>query len=270
MRIALAQMYCPWGHVEDNIASMEIMTYRAKANGAHFIAFPELTVTGIFKDDKIWALAESMEGSIVKKVIDIAVETGLIIGFGFTESAIPLPYNAYAIALPSGTLAGIYRKNYIPQLEIPWWQGHTERPVFIIEDKRFAISICWDNNNSELLAHYGKEKVDVVLMPHAWDADPLDHQGKDLRYDTINELVDHHTTGRLAGWQTHDEMATQFYSYIPQQAKENSFYALFINQSGQPHPALLFDGPTFAVNPKGKVIAKTKNGLEQLVYVCIP
>ena len=65
-------------------------------------------------------------------------------------------------------------------------------------------------------------------------------------------------------------MATQFYSYIPQQAKENSFYALFINQSGQPHPALLFDGPTFAVDPKGKVIAKTKNGLEQLVYVCIP
>jgi predicted amidohydrolase len=60
-------------------------------------------------------------------------------------------------------------------------------------------------------------------------------------------------------------MRDQFYAYVPQRAREHGFTALFVNQSGQPHPALRFEGPSFAVDPRGRILAETRDGSEQML-----
>jgi predicted amidohydrolase len=260
-------MACHWGEVDRNIASMESYAGRARQSGADMVVFPELSVTGIYKDDRVWELAEDLDGESVRRMRDIARKCGLFVGFGFTERARPLPYNAYCVAGPDGSLAGIYRKNYIPVLEVPWWQGHSERPVFSVAGRRFAVAICWDATERDLLAHYGRERAQVVLMPHAWDADPLGLDGKELKHDSMAELLDHYRNGRLGGWQSHDGMLEQFLRYIPDRARENGFYALFVNQSGKPHETLSVEGPTFAVDPQGKILVCTKSGAQQMLFV---
>jgi|GEM_PF-3188100 predicted amidohydrolase len=270
MKIALVQMECRWGEIARNIAAMEAFVSKARKNGADIVVFPELSVTGIYKDDRVWDLAEDIGGPSVARMCDIARSHGAIVGFGFTERANPLPYNAYALANADGTLVGIYRKNHIPRLEVPWWQGHFARPVFPVAGKRFAVAICWDTTQPELLAEYGRKGAQIVLMPHAWDADPLGLDGKDLEHNTMQELYDHYAKGRLGGWRSHDGMLEQFLRYIPAQARKNRFYALFVNQAGQPHPVLHMAGPTFAVTPEGELMVCTSNGKEQTLYVDIP
>ena len=267
MRFALVQMECGWGKVKDNLARMEAYAREAAEQRCDMAVFPELTTTGIYKDDRVWDLAEDLEGPSMRSVRELARATGVAIAFGFTERATPLPHNAYAVLRADGSLAGVYRKNFIAPLEIPWWQGDVQRPVFEVGGVRLGVSICWDNTHPELLACYGSQRADVVIMPHAWDADPLAADGTDLPHSTIGELFEHQRNGRLAGWRDHDEMRAQFYSYIPQRAQENGFQVLFVNQAGQPHAAIRFEGPTFAADRKGNIVAETVNGREQVVFV---
>jgi predicted amidohydrolase len=188
VKAALVQVECAWGDADRNIAMIAAWSERARAAGAELAVFPELTVHGIHKDERIWQLSESLDGPSVRRVCEIARAAGLFLGFGFSEKAEPLPYNAYCVATPEGRLAGVHRKNAIPYLEVPYWQGHRERPVFEVAGRRFAVAICWDATQEELLAHYGHQRADVVLMPHAWDADPLDTEGSLLKHGTILEL----------------------------------------------------------------------------------
>jgi predicted amidohydrolase len=260
-------MFCGWGLVEENLARMATYAAEARRRGAEAVYFPELSVTGIYKDDRVFDLAQDLDGHHVRRALEIARSTGVWLGFGFTERGAPLPLNAYCLGTPAGELAGVYRKNCIPVLEIPWWQGHGERPVFDVAGRRVAVAICWDATQQDLLAEYGAKGTEIVLMPHAWDADPLASDGTDLPHSTMAELYEHQARGRLAGWRSHDEMRDQFYRYIPARARENRFWALFVNQAGQPHPAVRMEGPTFAVNPCGEIVAETRNGSEQMLLI---
>lgn len=266
LRVALAQVHCPWADTRGNLERMADWAERAKEGGAQLVAFPELCIPGICKDERLASVTETLDGPSVAAVRALACRLGLGIGFGFSEKADGMPWNAYAGVEPDGTLAGVYRKNHIPRLEAPFWQGHTEQPVFHALGRRVAVSICWDNQYPELLRHYARGGADVVLMPHAWDADALDEDGRVIDYESMEEIVGWlRHTGRMR-WKTHDQMRDEFYRTIPGLAREGRFWALFVNQSGRPHECLDFVGPSFVADPSGRVVAETRDGGEQLVF----
>jgi predicted amidohydrolase len=269
LRVALAQIHCPWADREGNLKRMAGWAERAKAEGAELVAFPELCVPGICKDERLASVTETLDGPSVAAVQALARRLHLAIGFGFSERAEGKPCNAYAVVGPDGTLAGVYRKNNIPKLEVPFWQGHSEKPVFPVLGRRVAVALCWDNKYPDLLAHYARDGAEVVLMPHAWDSDALDEEGRVIDYDTMEEIVAYRErTGRMR-WKTHDQMRDDFYGYIPALARDNRFWALFVNQSGRPHDCLEFLGPSFVVDPAGSVVAVTCDGGEQLVLATV-
>ncbi len=113
------------------------------------------------------------------------------------------------------------------------------------------------------------EGAEIVLMPHAWDSDALDEDGQVIDYHAMEEIVAYRRrTGRMR-WKTHDQMRDDFYAYIPGLARESRFFALFVNQSGRPHECLQFVGPSFVVDPTGRVVAETPDGDEQLVLATV-
>jgi predicted amidohydrolase len=229
------------------------------------VVFPELCVSGICKDERLASATETLDGPSVAFVRALASGMGLAIGFGLSEKADGLPFNTYVVVEPDGTLAGVYRKNHIPRLEEPFWQAHTARPVFRALGRSMAVSICWDNRYPELLHHYSRAGAEIVLMPHAWDADALDEDGRVIEYDSMEEIVTRlRRTGRMR-WKTHDQMRDEFYRTIPGLAREGRFWALFVNQAGHPHEALDFVGPSFVADPSGLVVAETRDRGEQIV-----
>jgi predicted amidohydrolase len=230
------------------------------------VVFPELCVPGICKDDRLGSVTESLQGPSVASVCELARRLGLAIGFGFSEQARGKPFNAYAVVEPDGTVAGVYRKNHIPELEVPFWQGHSGRPVFKALGRSMAVSICWDNKFPELLAHYARNGVEIVLMPHAWDSDALDDEGRVIDYHSMEEIVRYRQRMGRMRWKTHDQMRDDFYTYIPDLARANRFWALFVNQAGRPHECIQFVGPSFVVDPAGRVVVETRDGEEQLLF----
>ena len=70
-----------------------------------------------------------------------------------------------------------------------FWQGDTARPVFRALGHSMAVSICWDNHFPELLRHYSRGGAEIVLMPHAWDADALDEDGSVIDYASMEEIT---------------------------------------------------------------------------------
>jgi hypothetical protein len=103
-------------------------------------------------------------------------------------------------------------------------------------------------------------------MPHAWDSDALDEEGRVIDYHSMDEIVQHlRHTGRMR-WKTHHQMRDDFYSYIPNLARKGGFWAVFVNQAGRPHECLQFAGPSFVVNPAGQIVAETQDGEEQLLF----
>jgi predicted amidohydrolase len=267
--VALAQVRCPWADTRGNLERMAGWAERAKAEGAELVAFPELCVPGICKDERLASVTETLDGSSVASVRALARRLSLAIGFGFSEKAEGKPYNAYALVGPDGTLAGVYRKNRIPKLEVPFWQTHSARPVFEVLGRRLGVSLCWDNTYEELLAHYARDGAEVVLMPHAWDADALDEEGRVIDYDSMEEIVAYRERRGGMRWKTHDQMRDDFYAYIPGLARDGRFWALFVNQSGRPHECIDFVGPSFVVDPAGDVVAVTRDGREQLVFATL-
>jgi predicted amidohydrolase len=206
LRVALAQIHCPWADRLGNLEKIAGWAERAKAEGAELVAFPELCVPGICKDERLASVTETLDGPSTAFVRALAGRLGLAIGFGFSEEADGRPYNAYAVAGPNGMLAGVYRKNHIPKLEVPFWRAHTDQPTFEVLGRRLAVSLCWDNKYPELLAHYAREGAEIVLMPHAWDADALDEEGRVIDYDSMEEIVAYQQRTGWMRWKTHDEM----------------------------------------------------------------
>jgi len=269
LRVALAQIHCPWADNRANLERMAGWAEQAKSGGAAMVVFPELCVSGICKDERLASVTETLDGPSAAFVRALARRLGLAIGFGFSETADGKPLNAYAVVEPDGTLAGVYRKNHIPKLEVPFWQEHTAQPVFRVLGRAMAVSVCWDNQYPDLLRHYAQGGAEVVLMPHAWDSDALDEDGRVIDYDSMEEIVAWlRRTGRMR-WKTHDQMRDDFYATIPGLARENRFWALFVNQSGRPHECLDFVGPSFVVDPTGRVVAETHDGEEQLVFATL-
>jgi predicted amidohydrolase len=269
IRVALAQVECPWADIQGNLERMADWAERAKTGGADLVAFPELCVSGICKDERLASIAEDLDGPSVAFVRELARSLGLAVGFGFSEKANGLPLNTYAVVERDGSLAGVYRKNHIPKLEVPFWQGDTARPVFRALGRSMAVSICWDNRHPELLQHYSRGGAEIVLMPHAWDADALDEGGAVIDYDSMEEIGARlRRTGQMR-WKTHDQMRDGFYQTVPDLAREGRFWALFVNQAGRPHPCLDFVGPSFVVDPSGRVVAETRDRAEQIVFADI-
>jgi predicted amidohydrolase len=269
MRVALVQVECPWADIQGNLERMAGWAARAKACGADMVVFPELCVSGICKDERLASISETLDGPSVAFVRSLARSLALAIGFGFSEQQDGLPFNTYVVVEPDGGLAGVYRKNHIPKLEAPFWQAGTDRPVFRALGYSMAVSTCWDNKYPALLRHYSRGGSKIVIMPHAWDADALDDDGAVIDYDSMAEIdarLRH--TGQLR-WRTHDQMRAEFYETIPGLAREGRFWALFVNQAGRPHPCLDFVGPSFVVDPSGRVVAETRDRGEQIVFADI-
>lgn len=270
LRVILVQMYCAWGDIPGNLSRIEEFAVRAAQDKADWILFPELTIQGIFKSPEVFGLSETIDGPSVSHVARLARRLGLAIGVGLSERAPGKPLNAYILIERSGEVAGVYRKNRIPKLEVPFWQGHDARPLLSFSAQQVGVSICWDNTDPEIPGGYARSGARIVIMPHAWDSDALDELGQVIDYGSMEEIVEYHERTGHRAWKSYEQMWSEFNPRIPNLARENRIWALFVNQAGQPHPSLKFAGPTFAVGPDGAISAQTTDETEQLVTVNIP
>lgn len=150
---------------------------QAAAEGAQVLCFQEIFTTPYFcnvQDAKFYDTAEEVpSGPTVRRVVDLARETGMVVIAPIYEKVDEGTfYNTAAVIDADGSFLGIYRKTHIPQVEGFWEKfyfrpGNLGYPIFDTAVGRIGVYICYDRHFPEGWRVLGLKGAKLVFNPSA-------------------------------------------------------------------------------------------------------
>lgn len=247
IRIAGAQKSFPVGAIQKNKQTILDCFEAAEEKEADILIFPELALTGYPPEDLL--LRESFVGknfAVLEELAEFSSSTSGVVGFvdrnlddNHTDKQKRDIANAAAI-IQNGDVKGIYHKCFLPNYSVfdearYFAKGNNPGNVFWYEDIGIGISICediWieDGPSSQQVENGASLIINI-------NASPYDQNKTDLR----KELV-------------------------VNQAKKLGVPIIYLNMVGG-QDELVFDGGSFVVDGKGKILYQAQQFEEELFYI---
>ncbi|MEX2622315.1 MAG: nitrilase-related carbon-nitrogen hydrolase [Acidimicrobiia bacterium] len=150
---------------------------QAAEGGAQILCFQEIFTTPYFcnvQDPVHYNTAEEIpSGATIKRVTDLARETGMVVIAPIYEKVDEGTfYNTAAVIDADGSFLGIYRKTHIPQVKGFWEKfyfrpGNLGYPVFDTAVGRIGVYICYDRHFPEGWRVLGLKGAKIVFNPSA-------------------------------------------------------------------------------------------------------
>ncbi len=174
--ISLIQLDVRDGDPEANLARGEALVREAARRGSDIVVLPELWTVG-YGFGEVARLASRLGEGAFARVAAWAREHRLWITGSFVEAWQGGFANSAPLFNPEGEIVGIYRKIHLFRLmdEHRLFRPGDAAPVFDLPFGRAAIAICYDLRFPELFRRYGKQGVDLVLLPAEWPHPRLRH-----------------------------------------------------------------------------------------------
>jgi NAD+ synthase (glutamine-hydrolysing) len=111
-KVALAQISPRLGDVAANLTLHERALDEARGQGAGFVVFPELSLTGYHLKDDVPAVAERLDGPTLTRLAELSRDLSIVVGM-VEESADYRFFNS-AVWLDHGKVVHVHRKVYLP------------------------------------------------------------------------------------------------------------------------------------------------------------
>ncbi|MET4223414.1 NAD+ synthase [Oerskovia enterophila] len=264
LRIALAQIDTCVGAIDQNTAKILEWTRRAAGEGAHVVAFPEMTLTGYPIEDlalrasfrrAAWAAAADVAAQLEREGLgDVTVVLGTVGTAETPDSAeraasgapADLPTNR-AVVIQHGEVLAAYDKHHLPNYgvfdEFRIFAPGTEPLVVEIEGRAVGIVICEDiwQDGGPITTLGGLDEaghgIDLLLV---------------LNGSPYEEGKGHVRTDLAA-----------------RRAAEVDAPVAYVNMVGG-QDDLVFDGGSFVVGPDGSVLTSSPQFVEDLLVWDLP
>lgn len=175
VRAAIVQ--CEWtGDVESMVKKSMDYAREAAKQGAKVMCFQELFSAPYFcsvQENEHFDYAEPIpDGPTVRKMQDLAKETGMVLVVPIFEKAHDFYYNTAAVIDADGSYLGMYRKTHIPHVKgffekYYFRPGNTGYPVFDTAVGRIGVYICYDRHFPEGWRALGLKGARIVFNPSA-------------------------------------------------------------------------------------------------------
>ena len=236
LKIAAVCMHCIPGEVDQNLDRIEVMAREASANGADFVCFPELSVTGyIQKSPADIYETENME-KIVDRLVRIARDRKIVLLAGLIEVVNGgKPYIAQLITGPEG-LIGWYRKTHLGPTETAIYGPGEKINVFRAGKATFGVQLCYEAHFPEISTQMALMGADIVFIPHASPRGEPEE--------------------KLQSWLRH----------LPARAFDNGLFVIACNQLGDCGGNLTFPGVAVVLGPDGRLSAQYVGKREKILY----
>ena len=233
VRVAAVQMEPRLGDPEQNVNRCAEAARIAAAEGSALAIFPECALTGycVSSLDEARSAALPREGSAIRTLEKIALETRVHLVVGYLEHTESGVANAVSVIGPSGVLAH-YRKTHLPFLGADRFTEPGTQPFQVYEAAglRLGLLICYDASfpeASRLLALAGAE---FLVLPTNWP-----------------------------------EEAEEKASWLPNtRAYENVVYFAAVNRVGEEN-GFRFHGRSRVCDPTGRTIIQGPSDLEAIL-----
>lgn len=247
MKIALAQIEPSLGDVTANVDKHVSRIREARDLGADLILFPELSLTGYLLQDMVPEVAQKPGSSpALRRLCELSGDLAVVVGFA--EQAPGFRYYNSAAFLEGGRIVHTHRKAYLPTYgmfdEGRYFARGGNFRSFPSRLGTLGILICedlWHTTSAFLLAQDGAE---VLLVPSSSPTKGVDTGETLPSQEAWLELA--RVTARFQ---------TVFLAYANRGGFEDGIH---------------FGGGSFAVDPSGRVLARTRSWREELLVVDLP
>lgn len=227
---------------QENLTKVSEMVKEAASHGAKFISLPEVFNFRGTKEESI-ENTELITGKSIVLLQGLAQEYKVwILNGSFFErvEGEKLPYNSSVLISPDGTLAAVYRKMHLFDVELKdkvikeseKSQAGKEPVIAQVDGFKLGMSICYDLRFPELYRLYSKEKVELISVPSAFTK----------------------VTG-LEHW----------HCLLKARAIENQAYVIAANQCGEASGVETY-GHSLIVDPWGRVLIEASENKEEIIY----
>ena len=173
MNIVTVASKTVWKDTGKNI----LQTYKhvAKAKqmypNVQVILFPELSLSGFVVDKSNANVAESLLGSAVSQIINIAKEFNVALICGIIEkNDNNKPYNTQFVISKNGKLLASYKKNHLftQSAEPKVYTKGDRLAIFELEGWKCGLSTCFDIRFPRLFEAYKNAGVEIVFSGFNW------------------------------------------------------------------------------------------------------
>jgi len=237
VRIALAQINPTVGDLKGNADKVIAWTGRARRQAADLTVFPELCITGYPPEDLLLKprfVADNI--AALKRVAAAGRGTASVVGF--VDKKGQKIFNAAAL-LAGGRVKGVYHKARLPNYgvfdEVRYFTAGGDLPVYGIGRAAFGINICEDIWHLDGPA--GAQAFRGARLIININASPY-HIGKGSQREKI----------------------------LSRQAKKSRVPIVYVNCVGG-QDELVFDGQSFVVDAKGRVVLRARAFEEDLLFL---
>jgi predicted amidohydrolase len=251
---------------ESVVARMIALMDQAKAKGANFIVYPELTLTTFFPrwyyEDRAEAdgwFEREMPNYATRPLFERAKAHGMAMTFGYAElTPAGHHFNSSVLVTNDGSIVGKYRKVHLPghaefdgsrafqHLEKRYFEpGDLGFPVWRMSEGIFGMMICNDRRWPEAYRVMGLQGVEVIAI--GFNTPSVNSQKED---EGPEMRIFHHKLSVQAG------------------AYQNSTWVVAVAKAGveDGNPML---GCSIIADPSGEIVAQTKTEEDELiVYPC--
>lgn len=231
MRLALAQLDCALGDVQENARRASAAIDEARQQGADLVVFPELNLTGYALGSVSDDVALRPDSPTIMRLAEEAGDMGLVLGF--VEDGPVHTYNS-AIYLERGVRMHLQRKTFLPTYgrfeEHKHFSSGQSLRAFDSALARFALLICndvWQPPLPFLAIHDGAR---VLLVPSC----------SSLEADAGTDPA---------------EVQSDWRTLLCFHARFLQSYMVFVNRVGE-EAGVNFWGGSMVVDPWGQVVAE--------------
>lgn len=172
VNIALVQSHIEWEDKDINISKAKKVIEELKDKALDLILFPEMSFTGFSMNIKNTA----EDGETVEKIIEIAIENKVAIGFGWVKRKADKAENHYTIVDSDGSILNDYVKmhSFTYGGEDKEFLSGNEISTFVIKDMKCSSFICYDLRFPELFRK-NNEFQNIFIIPANWPESRREH-----------------------------------------------------------------------------------------------
>jgi predicted amidohydrolase len=241
LRVALAQVDCVLGDVEENVRRASEQIARARAEGAELVVFPELSLTGYALGAVTEDVALTVDDDAIGALAAAAADVGVVVGC--VEQGAVQTYNS-ALYLERGAVVHVQRKTHLPTYgrfeEHKYFSQGPALRAFDTRLGRFALLICNDAWQAPLAFVAVHDGARVLIVPACSSLEP--GSGTDPA-----------------------EIERDWSDLLRFHARFLQAWVVFVNRVGE-EAGLTFWGGSQVVDPWGEVVARAPRGEAALVH----
>jgi predicted amidohydrolase len=249
LEIALVQMRCEKGAIDENLASIRAYLQESASRGVDIICFPEMSITGYADPTQRPEAVLRLDGPQVGRFVRMTSDTQITAIAGLIEANPHGKPFITQIVAREGKLLGAYRKQTIADDEVQWFAPGGHVPIFSHPKAPFSLAICADIGNAEVFAAGARQGAQIVF-----EAAAPGLYGPQATRDW---------QAGYEWWQ--GECRTKLGGY----ARDNRVYIAVATQAGRTADED-FPGGGYVFRPDGSCASATRDWSEGVLYATIP